>query len=727
LTAVSYQGVSGVPALAPISFAYDAAGNRLSMSDGTGSASYVYDSLSRMTSETRNLDLPNFNHSYTIGYGYSLSGGLTSITDPSGALVSYNYDSAGRLASMSATGYSGVTNFLSNTQYRAFGAMKHATYGNSVQLNLTYNARMQLGQYQVIGVTVPGGTPTTIGATMSYYADGRTNTAFDLSDNRFDRKYEFDFSARLKEAYSGVEAHGAPAPPLNQANSPYRQTYTYDEWNNATSRTGRIWAAQTEYDGATYSSDNKHDGWSYDAAGNATFTGYQDGWRTYDVAGRPVTYVSGLNWKVYPDWPGWGGPDAPALETEDTFDGAGQLVKHINHTRRDNSSSDLSGNVTYLKDDITATNYYLHSTVLRGKTIAELDQNGVKTKGYVYSGSARIATQDVLGGGTVFFECTNPVTGAAITTDVNGAYTTRQEPDPLGRDLTEAPAPGVANDPLGLSKWNEPMPIEASWGPSQEYLNNNAGWANTMDLMSLRQALRNEQTATWQFILQRNPNIGIRTKSGQSLSGADAVNYLSNLPYVELQPWGTGVTLEAADVAQQNPKDGVQVERRAAQTAINILRDNEDCRNYIRKLLNNTGQTLSLDPATTDFGMGLEAYIKALDGNKVEASGISGKDKDGIAYGKTYGWDRVKWNKEFYDELNDFQRGVHTIHEALHQIPELSDQVLATAAARLAGERNDGFTYDGTGQTRASKYLQQHIEDHCGRKENIPAGTVIIR
>jgi len=36
-------------------------------------------------------------------------------------------------------------------QYRAFGGMKHATYGNSVQVDLSYNLRMQIGQYQVSG------------------------------------------------------------------------------------------------------------------------------------------------------------------------------------------------------------------------------------------------------------------------------------------------------------------------------------------------------------------------------------------------------------------------------------------------------------------------------------------------------------------------------------------------------------------------------------------------
>jgi YD repeat-containing protein len=56
-TNINYN-VNGDPtgstvATPPVSFAYDAAGNRASMTDGLGSASYGYDSLSRMTSEAR--------------------------------------------------------------------------------------------------------------------------------------------------------------------------------------------------------------------------------------------------------------------------------------------------------------------------------------------------------------------------------------------------------------------------------------------------------------------------------------------------------------------------------------------------------------------------------------------------------------------------------------------------------------------------------------------------
>ena len=129
LTGVSYDpGNSGVSQLPAISFEYDAAGNKTLITDGTGHTSFNYDQLSRITSESHYLG--DLGTSYSLTYDYNLAGELTKIVDPSAAQVNYEYDNAGRLTKMPATGYTGVTNFLSNTQYRAFGAMKHATYGN---------------------------------------------------------------------------------------------------------------------------------------------------------------------------------------------------------------------------------------------------------------------------------------------------------------------------------------------------------------------------------------------------------------------------------------------------------------------------------------------------------------------------------------------------------------------------------------------------------------------
>jgi YD repeat-containing protein len=105
-----------------LSFAYDGAGNRTSMTDGLGSMSYAYDSLSRLTSETRAITgLGNF----TISYGYNLAGLLTSFTDPFGAQVNYGPDSAGRVTSVTGTAFPNVSTYASNIQYRASGAVKH--------------------------------------------------------------------------------------------------------------------------------------------------------------------------------------------------------------------------------------------------------------------------------------------------------------------------------------------------------------------------------------------------------------------------------------------------------------------------------------------------------------------------------------------------------------------------------------------------------------------------
>jgi hypothetical protein len=348
-----------------------------------------------------------------------------------------------------------------------------------------------------------------------------------------------------------------------------------------TKNAAQIWSVQNEYDASSYTSDNKNVNWGYDAAGNATFTGYSDGTRTYDAAGRPVTYVSAQNWQVYPNWPS-GNPDAPALETQDTFDGSGQVVKHVNHTRHDDTYDIGGGNLVYTMSDTTTTTYYLRSTVLGGKTIEELDQNGNKTTGYVYAGNAKVASQTVaFGSNSVHIESTNPVTGAAILTDANGNGATRQEPDPLGRDLTQVPDPTVAIDPLSSSKWNDPMPIEASWGPSAEYLAANAAWANDMDLRSLEQALVNHYRATCQSILDKNPNIGIRTRDGRSFYGTDAASFL-----YERHNEYSGISLTAnADplVTMSEPQNTSELPSLIDQTRNIIKNASGDCAKLLGK------------------------------------------------------------------------------------------------------------------------------------------------
>lgn len=177
-----------------------------------------------------------------------------------------------------------------------------------------------------------------------------------------------------------------------------------------------------------------------------------------------------------------------------------------------------------------------------GKTIAHLDQSGNKILGYVYAGGTRVATQIISGGSnSVQLESTNPVTGATVLMDTSGNYLGREEPDPLGRDLTSPPDPLLVIDPLFSAKLNEPMPLEyaAHWTGELEL--GMAQHLDTMDMIRAREAytrwLGSERTSNpdrriWEEILNRNPNVGI-VKGEETLWRKDAADFLrDNSDYI---------------------------------------------------------------------------------------------------------------------------------------------------------------------------------------------------
>ena len=220
------------------------------------------------------------------------------------------------------------------------------------------------------------------------------------------------------------------------------------------------------------------------------------------------------------------------------------MVKHTEHARTDLSTQYEDGYIAYYMTDMTTTTYYVHSTVLGGKTIEELDQNGIKTKGYVYSGGARVATQNVSGSmNSISFESTNPVTEAVTTTDANGTYAGRQEPDPLGRDQTAPPDPlaPVITDPLANSKLDHAMYIEYQESWTGEMESGMAEYVDAMEMVEAREAytrwlqarksnpdLINKTNADyniWQSILTKSPNVGV-FNGKKTFWGSDGSDYL---------------------------------------------------------------------------------------------------------------------------------------------------------------------------------------------------------
>jgi YD repeat-containing protein len=354
VSAISYNHQTGIAQTPSITFGYDAAGNRTSMADGSGSVSYQYDQLSRLTSESRQFT--GLSGTYTLSYGYNLSGELTSVTDPDGKVVNYGYDNTGKMTNITGTSFAGVTSYVSNLKYRAWGAVKEASYGDSTVLSANYNSRLQPTDFSV---------SNTLTKHYEYNADGRLRYSKNNSGDRFDRSYTYDHVGRVIAAFSGPEARGQADTDVR----PYRLIYQYDAMNHLTSLDGRWWSGQAPSQGGSYSND-KNVSWFYDADGRLTSSGETQ--YSYDAAGR-ATSITG---------------EEGDLQQTQVFDGTG--------TRTMLDSQQVTHNENGTTTTESKTQYFITSSVLGG-VVTELDQNGNKERTFVYQGGEILAWQQKSG------------------------------------------------------------------------------------------------------------------------------------------------------------------------------------------------------------------------------------------------------------------------------------------------------------------------------------------
>lgn len=537
VTGITYYSPSGVVATAPVSFSYDAVGNRTGMTDGMGSTSYNYDQLSRLTSETRSFTGVG---SFTLSYSYNLSGELTSVTDHFGAAVGYTYDKTGRLTDVTGSGYANVTSYASNLRYRAWGGMKSMSYGNGLSVAASYNTRLQLASFEVAGRPASYGTSTVMSSQYQYHADGSLRSAHDLLDERMDRAFSYDHVGRLQEAYTGSEARDY----LNSTSSgmqtgPYRQTYQYSVWGELTQRSNRFWSQPSNFTASYVNGRNQNASWQYDNDGRVR----QDETLSYthDAAGRNRQVSSLVNTRI----------------TTQEQDGDGQAVRH---------TAGYQGLQPY------EDSYYLRSSVLGGRVIAELTSQGQKIKGYVYAGGEVIARQEQ---NQVTWQHANPLTGSRGESYSWGAYVGTMEGDPMGVNVG-VEDPFIEPLPVGF----EPSPDTpmigglgeggggcSSYNPNctrcfldgfaigceQAALMMDVGAAGYESWTTVRITYTNGQTQTFTGRTTLPPGIDLRF-TGQT---AQAANFAFGAGMI----WGgfdTGVrwAIGSGFAAQANPVDG---------------------------------------------------------------------------------------------------------------------------------------------------------------------------
>jgi YD repeat-containing protein len=393
VTGISYSAPAGITPTSNVTFGYDAAGNRTSMTDGLGSVSYAYNDLSRMTSETRSFTSVG---TFALSYDYNLAGELKKITDSTNMTINYGYDSSGRLNGVTGSDnlVGGVSNYASGFAYRAWGGLKTMTDGTSHTCSLLYNSRLQPTHFDISGGVA--------NQNYDYYNNGRLSFVHNTTDINFDRSFTFDHAGRLTAAATGGEARHDTGP------VPMFETFQYNVWDNTTSRFNESWLNDF-YDSASYT-NGRRAGWTYDADGRVSTIDTRS--YSYDAAAKTRS-LTGQRWTP-------SGTYVPTSTSID-FDGDGNKVRE---------TSDSSGSVT--------TTYYLRSTVLRGEIIEELNSSGQKQLGYVFTPAGGLIARQVPGLNYVMLKQMSPI-GASqyqfFQSDTGTGLNTRQEFDPAGANI----------------------------------------------------------------------------------------------------------------------------------------------------------------------------------------------------------------------------------------------------------------------------------------------------
>ena len=250
-------------------------GHLTSFSDESGSTSLTYDALGRLLSKTQTVEpaAKIFTLAYTWGTSGTANGKLQAVTYPSGAIVNYGYDAAGRVSSVSVTGADGtVTPILSGVAYTALGQPQSWAWGNGGSVLHTFDGYGRLVSYPLGD---PSGTGIAAGVTrtLSYDAVGRIVGYTHTTPANWDQVFAYDGLDRLVNAT------------LTGGNN---YAYGYDATGNRT---------QTTINGTAYADTiAATSNWYTNvatAAGGATAQGYDaaghlasDGNGTYTYSGR---------------------------------------------------------------------------------------------------------------------------------------------------------------------------------------------------------------------------------------------------------------------------------------------------------------------------------------------------------------------------------------------------------------------------------------------------------
>ena len=227
-----------------VTYAYDAAGERTSMVDGTGTTTYSYDSLGRQTSSTNGA-------TSTVAHAYDLKGQTTSITYPGGTnSATYTYYDNGLMHT--------VTDWLAHTTtytYDQDGDPTNQAYPNGTAATTTYDPADQVSTI----------TDTKSGTTYASFTYTRNNanqvhTETDTGVPGSNQTYSYSQLDQLSGTSSGTIGYDA-------ANDP---TALDSGTNQSFNQANQLCSSATVADTSCSSSPTGATAFTYNAQGERT-------------------------------------------------------------------------------------------------------------------------------------------------------------------------------------------------------------------------------------------------------------------------------------------------------------------------------------------------------------------------------------------------------------------------------------------------------------------------
>jgi RHS repeat-associated protein len=320
----------GLPSGAPSLARGYATGRLVAVTYGTGSSAgdyYGYDGAGREVLKIQQTAGSN----YQVSATYNLAGAITSQTYPSGHIVNYGYDGAGRTNSMTGRlGDGRNRTYSTGISYSSLGGIAQEQFGTQTSLyhKLHYNLRGQLFDIRVSIYSLAADEWNwNRGALVNYYSSnfswGGNSTGSGLDNNgNVTRErhwvpandavsdysytqddYTYDSLNRLS---STNEIHGTPT---SQSGQDYVQSYDYDRWGNRTINPGSSSVINhMQFDKSDAQNTNRlfapgdtspslpvnQRKMQYDSAGNLTHDSYTGDNRTrsYDAENRLSLLIS---------------------------------------------------------------------------------------------------------------------------------------------------------------------------------------------------------------------------------------------------------------------------------------------------------------------------------------------------------------------------------------------------------------------------------------------------